>query len=191
MGIMLSEGSKQFHVPYGPAISDGSLEARFIDLKANPRMIPVLPPCVGWPETQELLLHINKSPSPFMTLAANQSYAKGPDPKRPVILVSFVTLCFADITHNAKDLVSDLARFLEKQMDEILQDASTMLHQTLDLEIVLEIQPTLFHLHLIEGWSLTVMMIASGQEHHSVRGTWGYGIQTLIDSLKAYAPLEE
>jgi hypothetical protein len=190
MGIVLSEGSKYFHVPYGPAITDGSLEARFIDLKANPQMIPVLPPCVGWPETQQLLMQINKPRSPFMTLAADQSYAKGHDPNRPVILVSFVTLCFAEISHNAKDLLSDLVTYLQPQMDELLQDVSTMLHHTLDLEIILEIQPTFFHHHHLEGWSLTVMMIASGQEHHTVRGTWGYGIHALIDGLNAYAPQE-
>jgi hypothetical protein len=190
MGIVLSEGSKYFHVPYGPAITDGSLEARFIDLKANPQMIPVLPPCVGWPETQQLLRQINKPRSPFMTLAADQSYAKGPDPNRPVILVSFVTLCFAEISHNAKDLLSDLVTYLQPLMDELLQDVSTMLHHTLDLEIILEIQPTFFHHHHLDGWSLTVMMIASGQEHHTVRGTWGYGIHALIDGLNAYAPQE-
>ncbi len=191
MDIVLSEGSKQFHVPYGPAISDGSLEARFIDLKANPQMIPVLPPCVGWPETQELLIQINTSRSPFMTLAADQSYAKGPDPERPVILVSFVSLCFAETSHNAKDLVSDLVNFLQQQMDVILKDAISMLDNTLDLEIILEIQPTHFHHHKVEGWSLTVMMVASGQEHHAVRGTWGYGIHALIDGLNAYAPQDD
>ncbi len=191
MDIVLSEGTKEFHVPYGPAISDGSLEARFIDLKTNPQMIPVLPPCVGWPETQELLIQINKARSPFMTLAADQSYAKGPDPDRPVILVSFVSLCFAEISHNAKDLVSDLVNFLQQQMDTILKDASSMLDDTLDLEIILEIQPTQFHHQKIEGWSLTIMMIASGQEHHAVRGTWGYGIHALIDGLNAYAPQDD
>ena len=44
MGILISESSTHFHVPYGPDITYGSLEARFIDLKTNPQMIPVLPP---------------------------------------------------------------------------------------------------------------------------------------------------
>lgn len=191
MGIVLSEGTKYFHLPYGPAITDGSLEARFIDLKTHPEMIPVLPPCIGWPETQELLVQINKAQSPFMTVAADQSYAKGPDPNRPVILVSFVTLCFAEIPLNAKDFLSDLVTFLHQEMEALLQDVNTMLHHTLDLEIILEIQPTFFHHHRMEGWSLTVMMIASGQEHHAVRGTWGYGIQMLIDGLNAYAPQQD
>jgi hypothetical protein len=188
MGIVLPEGSKQFHVPYGPATSDGSLEARFIDLRMNPHLIPVLPPYLGWPETQELLTRINKKQSPFMTLATDQSYTKGPDPHRPIILVSFVSLCFAEIPHNAKDLLSDLANYLQQQMNDVLQDASTMLEHTMDLEIIIEIQPTQFHFHQIQGWSLTVMMIASGQEHHAVRGTWGWGIQALIDGMNAYAP---
>ena len=190
MGISLSEGSTCFHLPYGPPIDDGTLEAQFINLKLYPHMIPVLPPCIGWPETQELLRQINKSRSPFMTLAADQQYTDGPDPHRPVILVSFVTLCFAEISHNAKDLLSDLVVYLQQQMDELLQDVSTMLNQSLNLEIILEIQPTQFHHHQVQGWSLTIMMIASGQEHYAVRGAWGYGIQTLIDGLNAYAPQE-
>jgi hypothetical protein len=190
MSIILSERSKQFHVPYGPAITDGSLEARFIDLKTNPQLIPVLPPCVGWPDTQELLRHVNRPQSPFMTLAATQRYAKGPDPIRPVVLVSFVTLCFAEVSHNAKYFISDLVIYLQQQMETILQDSSIMLNQSLDLEIILEIQPTLFHHHRSEGWSLTVMIIASGQEHYAVLGTWGYGIHALIDGLNAYTAQE-
>jgi hypothetical protein len=190
MGILLSESSTDFHVPYGPDITYGSLEAPFIDLKTDPQMIPVLPPCVGWPETQELLTQINTAQSPFMTLAADQSYANGPDTNRPEILVSFVSLCFAEISHNTKDFLSDLVLYLQHQMDAILQEVSTILDHTLDLEIILEIQPTQFHHHHIQGWSLTVMMVASGQEHHTVRGTWGYGIHALIDGLNAYAPHE-
>jgi hypothetical protein len=190
MGISLPEGSKHFHVPYGPTITDGSLESQFINLKTHPHMIPVLPPCVGWPETQELLTQINKTLSPFMSLAANQQFAKGPDPHRPVILVSFVTLCFEEISHNAKDLLADLVLYLQRQMDELLQDVSTMLNQSLDLEIILEIQPTQFHHHHIQGWSLTVMIVASGQEHYAVRGAWAYGISALIDGLNTYAPQE-
>ncbi|MDH3769687.1 MAG: hypothetical protein OET79_01695 [Nitrospirota bacterium] len=190
MGILLSEGSTCFHVPYGPAIIDGSLETRFLDLKTDPQMIPILPPCVGWPETQELLTQINTAQSPFMTLAADQSYANGPDSNRPVILVSFVSLCFAEISHNTKDFLSDLVLYLQHQMNVLLQDVSTILDHTLDLEIILEIQPTQFHHQHIQGWSLTVMMVASGQEHNTVRGTWGYGIHALIDGLNAYAPHE-
>ena len=190
MGIQLSEGSTYFHVPYGPAITDGSLETCFIDLKTHPEMIPILPPCVGWAETQELLTQINKARSPFMTLATDQSYVEGPDPTRPIILASFVTLCFAEISHNTKDLLLDLVRYLQKQMDVLLQDTSTILGQTLDLEIILEIQPTHFHQHQVQGWSLTVMMVSSGQEHYAVRGTWGHGIHSLIDGLNAYAPQE-
>ncbi|MFA9561535.1 MAG: hypothetical protein ACERKU_04300 [Nitrospirota bacterium] len=190
MGILISESSTHFHVPYGPDITYGSLEARFIDLKTNPQMIPVLPPCIGWPETQELLTQINRAQSPFMTLAADQSYANGPDTNRPVILVSFVSLCFAEISHNTKDFLSDLVLYLQRQMDALLQDVSTILEHSLDLEIILEIQPTQFHHHHIQGWSLTVMMVASGQDHQTVRETWGYGIHALIDGLTAYAPQE-
>ena len=189
MGILLSEGSTCFYVPYGPAIADGSLEARFVDLKAHPDMIPALPPCVGWPETQELLRRANSAQSPFMTLAADQSFAEGPDPNRPVILVSFVSLCFAELSHNTKEFLSDLVISLQHQMNALLQDASNILDQALDLEIVLEIQPTQF-LHQHQGWSLTVMIVASGADHHRVRGTWGYAIHALIDGLQTYSPVE-
>lgn len=191
MGILVSEGTSLFHVPYGPSLTDGNWDASFIDLKANPGLIPVLSPCVGWPETQELLQQINDACSPFMTLAADQSFAKGPDPARPVILVSFVTLCFAEISHNAKAILSDLTVFLQSQMDVLLQDISTSLGHPMDLEVILEIQPTHYSHQHLDGWSLTAMMISSGQEHHEVRGIWGWGIQTLMDGLKAYAPIEE
>jgi hypothetical protein len=125
-----------------------------------------------------------------MTLAADQQYAEGPNPNRPIILVSFVTLCFEEISHNAKDVLSDLVLYLQRQMDELLQNVSTILNMSLDLKIILEIQPTQFHHHQIQGWSLTVMMVASGQEHYAVRGAWGYGISALIDGLHAYAPHE-
>lgn len=191
MGILVSEGTSLFHVPYGPSISDGNWDASFVDLKANPNLIPVLPPCVGWPETQELLQLVNAPHSPFMTLAADQSFAKGPAPNKPLILVSFVTLCFAEISHNSKDLLADLTIFLQVQMDSVLQGLSTSLDQPLDLEVLLEIQPTQFHAQHIQRWSLNVMMIASGTEPHAVRGTWGWGIQSFLDGLKAYAPIEE
>ena len=191
MGILLSENTSVFHVPYGPVVTDGNWDASFVDLKANPALIPVLPPCVGWPETQELLKHLNASRSPYMTLAADQSFANGPDPARPVILVSFVTFCFAEISHNTKHLVADLSVFLQTQMDALLQEVSHSLGLTLDLEIILETQPTRFHQHHIQGWSMTAMMVASGQEHHTVRGTWGWGIHALLDGLRAYAPVED
>lgn len=190
MGILFSESRHVFHVPYGPSVNDGNWDSSFIDLKANPNLIPVLPPCVGWPETKELLKYLNTPESPYMTLAADQSFTNGPDPARPVILVSFVTFCFAEIPHNEKNMVSDLRVFLQKQMDGLLQDVSNTLGNTLDLEIILEIQPTQFHRHRIQGWSLTAMMIAAGREHHAVRGTWGWGVHAFLDSLKAYAPIE-
>lgn len=191
MGILISEGTSLFHVPYGPSFTDGGWDASFIDLKANPGLIPVLSPCVGWPETQALLQQINRTRSPFMTLAADQSFAKGPDTSRPVILVSFVTLCFAEISHNTKDILSDLTAFLQEQMHALLQEISTSQGHSLDLEVILEIQPTHYHHQHMHGWSLTAMMVSSGQEHHVVRGIWGWGIQALMDGLKAYAPMGE
>ncbi|MGE0474376.1 MAG: hypothetical protein AB7P17_12145, partial [Nitrospirales bacterium] len=117
-------------------------------------------------------------------------FAKGPDPARPVILTSFVTVCFAEISHNAKHILTDLTAFLRVHMKDLLQEISTSLGHPLDLEVILEIQPTHYRTQRVHGWSLTVMIIGSGQEHHAVRGLWGWGIQALMDALKAYAPIE-
>lgn len=191
MGILRSEGTSLFHVPYGPSLKDGNWEASFIDLKTHPDLISVLPPCVGWPETQALLQQMNAKTSPFMSLAADQSFAKGPDPARPVILVSFATFCFAEISHNTKDLLSDLTQFLQTQMDDLLQEIANALGKPIEMEIVLELQPTRYHYERLQGWSVTVMTIVSGHDYQAVRGTWGWGIQAFMDALKAYAPEEE
>jgi len=71
-----------------------------------------------------------------------------------------------------------------------LQEISNSLQQRLHLEVVLESQPTAFHHAEFEGWSLTTFMTASGEEHHTVRGTWGCRIQALSDALRAYHYLE-
>ncbi len=38
------------------------------------------------------------------------------------MLISFVTLCLAEITHNHKTMITDLATFRQCQMDHLLQD---------------------------------------------------------------------
>ena len=191
MGILLSERTEIFHVPYGPLSHDGDLSTGFVDIKTNLAFIPVLPPCIGWPETRELLRSINAPPSPFMSLATHQCFLNGQQQNRPVLLVSFVTLCLAEIKHNQKGMISDLATFLQCQMDQLLQEISDSLQQRLHLEVVLESQPTAFHHAKVDGWSLTIFMTASGQEHQTVRGTWGWGIQALSDALRGYHSLED
>ncbi|TFG63201.1 MAG: hypothetical protein E4H32_04725 [Nitrospirales bacterium] len=190
MGILLSERTEIFHVPYGPLCHDGDLNTGFIDLKANLELIPVLPPCIGWPETQDLLRNINAPLSPFMSLATHQSFVDGRHQDQPVMLIFFVTLCLAEITHKHKSIIADLATFLHGQMDHLLQDISESLQQPLHLEIVLESQPTVFHAFEVDGWSLTIFIAASGQEHHRVRGTWGWGVHAFIDALERYHSLE-
>jgi len=111
MGILLSERTEIFHVPYGSFIHDGDLNTGFVDLKANLALIPVLSPCIGWPETQELLQSINAPHSPFMSLATHQCFLNGQSRDQPVILISFVTLCLTEITHNEKAMITDLATF--------------------------------------------------------------------------------
>jgi len=191
MGILLSERTEIFHVPYGPLSQDGDLNTGFVDIKTNLALIPVLPPCIGWPETRELLRSINAPPSPFMSLATHQCFTDGQHQDQPVTLISFVTLCLAELRHNHKAMISDLASFLQYQMDQLLQEISDSFQQRLQLEVVLESQPTVFHHARVDGWSLIIFMTASGQEHHTVRGTWGWGIQALIDALRGYHSLED
>ena len=191
MGILLSERTDIFHVPYGPLNHDGGRNTGFIDLKANIALIPVLPPCIGWPETRDLLRSINAPLSPFMSLAAHQCFSDDQHQDQPVRLISFVTLCLAEITHNDKAMINDLATFLHSQMDHLLQEISESLQQRLHLEMVIESQPTAFHHFEVDGWSLTIFMAASGHEHHTVRATWGWGVQALINALAGYHSLED
>jgi len=107
-----------------------------------------------------------------------------------VRLISFVTLCLAEIMHNHKSIITGLATFLQGRTDQLLQEISQSLQQPLHLEIVLESQPTVFHAFEVDGWSLTMFISASGQEHHRVRGTWRWGIHAFIDALASYHSLE-
>ncbi len=186
MGIVCSQTSKVFQVPFGPLTDDGDLEHQFLNLKSHPEYIPVLPPCVGWPETQSLLRHINAPQSPFMSLAAAQQFFQQPQAEAPLALSSFVTLCFAEIEHNRHPSLEDVAQTLHRTMDQLLQDISTSLEQSLNLEVLLELQPTFFRDHRFEGWSLTAFLVVPGHEHYAIRGTWGWGIHALMDSLSSY-----
>ena len=190
MGIVLSERTEILHVPYGPLSHDGDLNIGYVDVKTNPAFIPILPPCIGWPETQELLRSINASHSPFMSLATHQCFSDGQHQNQPVRLISFVTLCLAEITHNHKTMICGIAAFLLTRMNQLLQEISESLAQRLHLEVVLESQRTAYHHSGIEGWSLTIFMDASGQEYPNVRETWGWGIHALIDALADY-PVQE
>ena len=120
MDILLSERSEIFHVPYCPLCHDGNLNNGFIDLKANLELIPVLPLCIGCPETQDLLRNINDPLSPFMSLATHQSFVRGRHQDQPVRLISFVTLCLAEIMHNHKSIITGLATFLQGRTDQLL-----------------------------------------------------------------------
>jgi hypothetical protein len=190
MGIRLSERTEIFHVPYGPFSHDGDLNSGFVDVKTNLTFIPVLPPCIGWPETQVLLRSTNAPLSPFMSLATHQCFSDVQHQDQPVTLVSFVTLCLAEVAHNHKTMITDLATFLQGQLDHLLQEISESLQQRLHLEVVIESQPTAFHHFKVAGWSLTIFMAASGREHRTVRTTWGWGIQALIDALAGYSSME-
>jgi hypothetical protein len=191
MDIRLSERTEIFHVPYGPVSHDGDLNSGFVDVKTNLTLIPVLPPCIGWPETRELLRSINAPPSPFMSLATDQCFSDVQHQDQPVTLISFVTMCLAEVTHNDKAMITDLATFLQCQMDHLLQEISDSLQQRLHLEVAIESQPTAFYHFEVEGWSLTIFIAASGREHHAVRATWGWGIQALIDALAGYHSMED
>ncbi len=97
MGIRIAESPATFHVPYGPLNSDGTPEASFVDLKTHPEWVPVIEPCLGWPETRELLQSINSPTSPLMSLAASQGFTSPGQPEFQVVLTSFVTLCYAEV----------------------------------------------------------------------------------------------
>ena len=183
MGIRISERTEIFHVPYGSLNSEGTAEASFVDVKADPAWIPVLPSCVGWPETQALLQVVNSPTSALMTLAADQACTTSVSAEHPVVLTSFVTLCRADVASNGKPAIFELAKFLKARMDDLLQNASTALQRSLYLDIVLEIQPTFFHHQEVEGWSLTVLMAAHGGDEGQARSIWRLGIQVLQDAL--------
>ncbi len=186
MGIYIAEQTETFHVPFGSPNSEGTPEASYVNVKAHPEWIPVLPSCVGWPETQALLKIINSPTSPFMSLAADQGFTWGEAVERQMVLTSFVTLCFADVSLNTKEPIRELAQELQHRLDDLLQRTSNKLGQRLYVQIRLELQPTRFHDHEIEGWSLMILMATSANEKRLARYTWGLGMTALQTAMKDY-----
>ncbi|MER3424084.1 MAG: hypothetical protein C4293_13520 [Nitrospiraceae bacterium] len=183
MGISISESTTVLHIPYGPFTNEGSPDTGFVDLKAHPEWISVMPPCLGWPETRDLLQAINAPSSPLMTLAADQAFTAPSQSEFKVALASFVTLCYADLPRNAKQPLADLAESLKARISDLLQAVSNELQQRLFLKIVLELQPTIFHHEDLEGWSLTVFMAAYGDDEGETRMTWHVGVRALQEAI--------
>ena len=186
MGIYIAEHSETFHVPFGSPNSDGTPEACYVDVKAHPEWIPVLPSCVGWPETQALLKTINSPTSPFMSLAADQGFTWGETTDQQTVLTSFVIVCFADILLNTKDTLRDFAQELQHRLDDLMQHTCNKLGQRLYVKIRLELQPTRFHHHQMDGWSLMLLMAASAHEKRLARYNWGLGMAALQQAMKDY-----
>lgn len=183
MGIRVSQRDDVFHVPYGMLNNDGTPESNFVDLKAHPEWIPVLPPCLGWPETRDLLSAINSAESSLMSLAADQAVVPPSPTGRQPALTSFVTLCYARLARNERESLTALAEFLERRTSGLLQLASDTLQRRLHLDIVLEVQPTIFHIKGVCAWSLTVLMAAYGSDDRAARSTWSVGMKALQEAL--------
>lgn len=171
-------------MPFSSFNNDGTPEDGYVDLKAHPEWIPVLPSCLGWPEMQSLLKVINTPHSPMMSLAAAQNFISG-DPSKSQ-LTSFVVTCMANPSEQDKPAMRNLADSLRVQIDELMHEASQTLRQRLDVEIRLELQPTRFHLHGIDGWSLMVMTYVCAGEVREARQIWGMVLRILEAALRAY-----
>ncbi len=184
MGISVSESTDVFHVPFSSFNNDGTPEDGFIDLKAHPEWIPVLPSCIGWPETQALLKVINAPNSPWMSLAAAQNFIAGDQSKSQ--LTSFFVICMAEPFEQDKPAMVSLADFLRSRIDELMHAASQALMQRLDVEIRLELQPTRFHLRGLDGWSLMVMTYVCADDVREARKIWGMVLRVMETALQAY-----
>ena len=184
MGISVSESSNVFHVPFSSFNNDGTPEDGFVDLKAHPEWIPVLPSCIGWPEMQSLLHVINAPQTPLMSLAAAQHFVPGDSSMSR--LTSFVVLCPAKPSEQDKPAMKNLADFLRVRIDELMHAASQALKQRLDVEIRLELQPTRFHLHGVDGWSLMVLTYVCADEIREARKIWGVVLRVLERALPTY-----
>ncbi|MCY4614007.1 MAG: hypothetical protein OXB94_10370 [Nitrospira sp.] len=184
MGISISESTTVFHVPFSSPNNEGIPEDGFIDLKAHPEWIPVLPSCIGWPELQSLLKVINAPHTGLMSLAADQNFIPG-DPSESQ-LTSFVVICPAEPSDRDKPAMRSLADFLRAGIDALMHKASDALRQRLDVEILLELQPTRFRLDGVDGWSLTVMTSVCADETHEARRIWGIVLRALETALQAY-----
>ncbi len=185
MGIRISHRDEVFHVPYGSLNNDGTPDSNFVDLKAHPEWVAVLPPCLGWPETRELLHAINSAKSSLMSLATDQAFVRVTHPDYTIALTSFLTLCYARLARNERETLADLAEFLRRRTSELLQLASDQLQRRLPVDLVIEVQPTIFHLKGVSAWSLTILTAAYGTDERTARSNWGIAMKALHEALIA------
>lgn len=183
MAIRISQRKDVFHVPYAIPNNEGTPDSSFVDLKTHPEWIAVLPPCVGWPETIALLRAVNSPVSSLMSLATGQAFVPVDHPEQEMALTSFITLCYAALARNDRETLASLAEFLKARTSEMLQRASDTLERRLFLEMVIEVQPTMFHLQRVSAWSLTVLTATYGPDEGAARSTWGIGMKALQEAL--------
>ena len=184
MGVSIVESTDVFHVPFSSFNNDGTPEDGYVDLKAHPEWIPVLPSCLGWPEMQSLLKFINAPESPMRSLAAAQHFVPGDSAMSQ--LASFVVLCPAEPSERDKPAMRNLADFLRARIDELMHTASHALGQRLDVEIRLELQPTRFDLYGVDGWSLMLMTYVCADDIREARKILGVVLRVLETALQAY-----
>lgn len=132
---------------------------------------------------RRLLTRVNSPTTDLMTLAAFQEFARSSQPEFSSALISFVTLCFADLPRNRRATVEGLAERVEREMPQSLQQFSNAFDRILFLDVVLELQPTRYQLKGIEGWSLTVLLAAYGGDDGEARRTWTCGLMALERAL--------
>lgn len=123
-----------------------------------------------------------------MSLAAGQTFTtpkESPSTDGQVNLVSFVTVCCADLT-DKKDNMLNLREFLHRDRDQSLQAASDVLKRPLHIHLMLELHPTIFHIERKSCWSLSIFMNAMGENAGKALGTWRIGMMALREVLARY-----
>ena len=171
MRLVLAVEYKLLGIPYHRS-ADGHSHS-FVDLRANPAGIDLIPEAAKWPELKATLECLNDTKRPFRTLGcAEFEYVSAPQPYTD----AYVTFCFVEPRereneHNYYALFHNFGGFLVNQAS--LPD---------QLNIRMELRNTVFYEeNNLRAWSLEFWVQGLGKNTEERRRLPALGFSILRD----------
>jgi hypothetical protein len=178
MRITLAIGENHLTVPYGTAQRDDSTNYGYVDLKANPELVPTIPEVRDWPELEALLIVLNSPTSLYRSLGCEKSfspYMNDEVPELKVKLVSYIDIAFIDEEFNKvgasfEEMMGAYADFAQRQpfAKYVIFDP--------------ELTKTRYRDENVDGWCISVWIGGFGSDEASARSAW----RTVIDVFTSF-----
>ncbi len=175
MRIPLKIGAQKLAIPYRSENHEASVNYGFMDLKADPTLIPLVPEVQDWPEFEVLLKAVNSSRSVFRSLGCEKSFSEHRDLSSPHLttkLVSYIDIAFDDIALNTNMV-----------MFEEMMGAYKSFAQDQEFDRFVKFDPELtetrFTKEGVSGWCISIWVAGFGTSEDEARRAWSTVILAL------------